>query len=526
MANVIIDDKHLYDIGDALRGHYGEILPGFTSELSETLIFRNRNYDDEGNYLGNRYPIELEEFEVYFPGASVINVTFTGYSMNDAENCYWTIGYFDEEIYDSVYSGTGATVTVGETYAVNNERVYVWVRDTGYGLSTHYGYGFYATITAQDADGNPVVGGTYSYTAPNTYKPREMAAAVAGLKSIPDEGLVITGNCDYRMSNNGWNWFIEAYGDDITTTKITSANNMFAGCYDLKTVSFDMNCTGTTYANMFNGCTKLTRAPSIVFTTTRTDRYYSFNTMFTGCNYLRDVENVLSNNDLDFLTTFKHTSAYSCHMYSSLFNNCYSLRKMPSWISKLRFNEEVTAYPSTSYILYRNMFYCCYALDEVVNLPVVRCAGTQTSNMFDSTVSGCSRLKEFTFETQEDGSPYVINWKNQTINLTQAGVVDYAGDVINYNSGITSDKLVDSAADYAALKNDEDWFTTVSDFSRYNHDSAVNTINSLPDCSAGSGNTIKFEPLYGLLTDGGAINTLTEEEIAVAAAKGWTVSFA
>ena len=67
-------------------------------------------------------------------------------------------------------------------------------------------------------------------------------------------------------------------------------------------------------------------------------------------------------------------------------------------------------------------------------------------------------------------------------------------------------------------------------FSRYNHDSAVATINSLPDTSAylatkGGTNTIKFYGVLGALTDGGAINTLTEQEIAVAAAKGWTVTF-
>jgi hypothetical protein len=64
------------------------------------------------------------------------------------------------------------------------------------------------------------------------------------------------------------------------------------------------------------------------------------------------------------------------------------------------------------------------------------------------------------------------------------------------------------------------------DYARYNHDSAVNTINSLPDTSAYGTNTIKFRGIAGSATDGGAINTLTEEEIAVATAKGWTVSFA
>ena len=42
--------------------------------------------------------------------------------------------------------------------------------------------------------------------------------------------------------------------------------------------------------------------------------------------------------------------------------------------------------------------------------------------------------------------------------------------------------------------------------------------------TAGGTNTIKFKGDSGSATDGGAINTLTEEEIAVATAKGWTVS--
>jgi hypothetical protein len=42
--------------------------------------------------------------------------------------------------------------------------------------------------------------------------------------------------------------------------------------------------------------------------------------------------------------------------------------------------------------------------------------------------------------------------------------------------------------------------------------------------ASGGTNTIKFKGASGAKTDGGAINTLTEEEIAVAAAKGWTVS--
>lgn len=72
-------------------------------------------------------------------------------------------------------------------------------------------------------------------------------------------------------------------------------------------------------------------------------------------------------------------------------------------------------------------------------------------------------------------------------------------------------------------------FKRVKD-SVYNHDSAVKTINSLPDTSAflaeaGGTNTIQFHSDQGANTEGGAIGNLTAEEIAIAAAKGWTVVF-
>ena len=171
----------------------------------------------------------------------------------------------------------------------------------------------------------------------------------------------------------------------------------------------------------------------------------------------------------------------------------------------------------------------CYALDEVRGLNPQ--TGTITSNLFSQTFLFCNRLKNIIFAMQEDGTPYSVNWKSQVIDLIN--YVGYASSktyILNYNSGITADKEVRDDASYQLLKNDPDWFTTNINYSRYNHDSAVATINSLPDTSAylataGGTNTIKFKGQAGASTDGGAINTLTEEEIAVAAAKGWTCSF-
>ena len=98
------------------------------------------------------------------------------------------------------------------------------------------------------------------------------------------------------------------------------------------------------------------------------------------------------------------------------------------------------------------------------------------------------------------------------------------------NYGMPSDTKISNDATYQLLKDNEDAWAEGKAYSRYNHDSAVETINTLPDTSAylaesgGTTNIIKFTGASGSATDGGAINTLTEAEIAVAAAKGWTVT--
>ena len=125
----------------------------------------------------------------------------------------------------------------------------------------------------------------------------------------------------------------------------------------------------------------------------------------------------------------------------------------------------------------------------------------------------------------DENTPYTRNWTSQTIdfNNIHAGYSYDQSNQLRY--GFTEETRITDDASYQLLKDNPDSWTTDPAYSRYNHDSAVRTINSLPDCSASGGtNTIKFNGAAGSATDGGAINTLTEEEIAVATAKGWTVS--
>ena len=83
----------------------------------------------------------------------------------------------------------------------------------------------------------------------------------------------------------------------------------------------------------------------------------------------------------------------------------------------------------------------------------------------------------------------------------------------------------DEASKQVAINNNMVPFSAGTATSLYNHDSAVETINSLPDCSGCAAQTIQFAGNAGSAY-GKAINTLTDEEIAVATAKNWTVAIA
>ena len=351
-----------------------------------------------------------------------------------------------------------------------------------------------------------------------------------GGEELPEEAFIITGNCMYKFAYNSWNWFLENYGDRITTVDINGTSYMFYNSTELTEIPFDINlknATGQNMTNMFYGCSALKEAPLIKGELPKPTGPYTgvvdTSYFFGGCRSLRNIpDDYFHNFGGD---AFWEASKQFSTSRGNMFNNCHSLRKAPDL--SIIINKNTSSYSH----LYNSLFGYCSSLDEVIDLPIIK-DQTLTSNFFQSTVTNCNRLKRFTFQTNEDGSPLVVQWKSQTLDLTQnVGYVSgYPTNVLNYNSGITSDKQVNDDATYQALKNDPDWFTTMISYSRYNHDSAVETINSLPDTSAylaanGGTNTIKFKGAAGSATDGGAINTLTEEEIAVATTKGWTVTF-
>lgn len=348
--------------------------------------------------------------------------------------------------------------------------------------------------------------------------PTEIGAIETGGGELPEEAFVISGNCSYKFGFTSWNWFFDLYKDRITTINITNANSLFNNNAEIEFIPFDINLASNnsqySCAHIFAGMTKLKTAPYIKGTVE------SINNCFYGCYGLKYIPEDWANHiDWSYINSYLYATC------GSIFYDCRSLRHIPASLLSSLWGTGTGA----NAVPYINMCYGCYTLDELCGLAVHQ--GTLTSNRSSSMLNYCYRLKNFTFATNGDGTCKTANWKSQTIDLSSDGYSYSSSYILDYNSDITADKEVKDDATYQALKDNPDWWTIKVEYSRYNHDSAVETINSLPDTSAylataGGTNTIKFKGAAGSATDGGAINTLTEEEIAVATAKGWTVTFA
>ena len=354
-----------------------------------------------------------------------------------------------------------------------------------------------------------------------TDMPTEISGISGGSGDLPEEALNITGDCSYKFYSGNWDWFINEYGEKVTTKDITNASYMFNGTSakycKVATIPFEFNCKGNVSCkNMFSWNLVVQEIGNINNLSPS-----DMTSMFQNCYKLKQLPDFV---DLNVTTLNASTSA----SLSSIFSNCYSLRSISEELLRNLHSSSTSMY----YVLYYQGFDNCCSLDEIKGLAVQR--KTLTSNCFTKTFDCCHRVKDIVFDLQGDGTPYTVSWKSQVIDLSSS--IGYAPNgrksyILNYNSGIKSTYAVSDGSTYQSLKNTTDWFTEDVAYSRYNHDSAVNTINSLPDTSAylstqsGATNTIKFTGASGEKTDGGAINTLTETEIAVAAVKGWTVSF-
>ena len=373
---------------------------------------------------------------------------------------------------------------------------------------------------------------TFEEDVTNTLTPGGMAEALNNYDMsmmIPDKAIVLTGNSQYRFAYNNWNWFIENCGDKVTTQDMRLMSNMFLNADALVSIPFDINAkqgSSSSVSYIFSGCKKLTEVPSI-----KNLRVSSMNYLCGECHLIKSIPNDWTDT-WDWSDIDNSTSAYGGNM-DNIFNGCYNLRSVPTWFF---LHGNPVANNSYSSIYYA--FQHCHSLEKVegIRLPA---NVTWTSNAFNSTFQNCYRLKSVTFALQPDGSPYVHNIKNQTIDLTTAGYVATSSksQFLSRCPDFTEANIIDNYDKWEAYFGDPfadksaggsgNGFAVGTEYSTFTRTAVKRLFKTLPDVTGGSSNVIKLSRSAGsAMKAREAMTNLTEEEIAVATARGWTVTLA
>lgn len=347
-----------------------------------------------------------------------------------------------------------------------------------------------------------------------TYKVEQKVYNIGYTPTDAELTISTSANSFFYEDNNAW--ILQQFGGRLTFKELVEAKKMLYSTTDKVSSDFTLTfkpSADTIFINGFAAYSTRTNLPTIKWP----EVIHSINCQNDAFAYLDNVRELSD----DY---FGDKGLIVNDGYMGNWNHCYSLRHIPSsYFAAMQRGRN----NNNKYAQWMGTFVASYWLDELVGVPVDY-TNNYTSNNFNFS-GGLSHLKDYIFAT-DNGQPYTAKWKNQTMRLdAKTGYWDASLPLYFYNSGISADKEVSNDATYNALKDDPDWFTLNKSYSRYNHDSALRTINSLPDCSAyvasGGTNTIIFEAEAGSKTDGGSCGSLTAEEIAIASAKGWTISF-
>ena len=227
------------------------------------------------------------------------------------------------------------------------------------------------------------------------------------------------------------------------------------------------------------------------------------------------------------LYSYHGTTSSSYLMYWAFSNN-YALREIPiEWSNILRMTTGTSLMWANS-TRTKEQFQNNVSLESLEVPPFYAPGKTLSSAM----TFNCAfpRLNSFVFVPLPNSKNFYYTG-GVTVDTSTSGWGYYLGQTqgtlpsyYKTYTDITLDDEVYDEESYEKNKDNPNWYTTMVEYSRYNHDSAVETINSLYQIQSGYYATIQFDSAAGSKTDGGAIGDLTEEEIAVATDKGWTVT--
>ena len=351
----------------------------------------------------------------------------------------------------------------------------------------------------------------------DTYTPAEMATAISSIQTgggggeLTEEDLTFTGDLRYFNYYGRMGKLIKKCGSKMRFNSVDSLSYAFYGNDPLNSdfSNWTIDLSRCDLTSCFASQSSITGFPKFQGTV------YSLANLFNYSSSIELIRDDLFSADIEFIC--KSTN----NKYYGIFSNCEKLKKVPLWFKNMTFavDKDFNYGPYTS--VYYKAFQNCYDLKELT-LPIFPAPAKLKSNCFQQTFENVRSMRKFVFAPPPAGNEAVL-WAKQTINL--------ANYDCGYYPSASGSKVIYDDETYNLYKNDPDARVRTLEYSFYNHDSALETIRSLPYAQmvdipqSDLQNVIKFYGKSGEKTDGGAINTLTAEEIAIATNKGWTVSF-
>ena len=351
----------------------------------------------------------------------------------------------------------------------------------------------------------------------DTYTPAEMATAISSIETgggggeLTEEDLTFTNDLSYFNYYGRMSKIIKKCGSKMKFNGIINLYYAFKGNDPLNSdfSNWTINLYKCKLEECFSGQNYITAYPKLQGTVTSLRRLFYSNL---------DMESIPD--DL-----FSAGTEFICkewgQNYDGIFYNCHHLKKLPLWFKNMTFTVDKDFNYSSYQTVYKDTFYECYNLKELI-LPIVPAPAKLKDNCFGKTFYYATGMRKFVFAPPPAGNESVL-WTKQTINL--------ADGECGYDRFTSGPKAIYDDETYNLYKNDPDARAQTLEYSFYNHDSALETIRSLPYAQmvdipdSQLQNVIKFYGKSGEKTDGGAINTLTTQEIAIATNKNWTVSF-
>ena len=500
MARYSISNTTLTALGDSVRRFAGDT-------RIESIPYDKKQYQFDSNI----YNSVDRQFILPTGGASKLKVVRISCEPNNATGAM----YWDKcDIPGNLFPGFNYTSFEVIPDAGVNEVCF-------YSLTSNVSYTF--EVSYFNADGQPMT--IYlDEEVVNTLTPGQMAEALNNYDLsvvIPESELTITGDCNFKFAYGGWDWFITQLQDKITTKNIKGANSMFYRS-KISGIPFDINLAVITdnysthnLSRMFYSAENISTMPMIY-----NAKPGDISSMFYGCHNLTYFPKGFAENwDWSYFDT--STSSYDGNM-GNLFGYCKRLRAIPK-VFLLHGNP----YSAYSYSITYSGFTGCFSLEKLEDVFIAYKASYtgSYSNSFSSIVSDCFRLKKFTLMTQEDGTPYTVNWNRQIIDLTTVGFCSDT-NMITGNTDFTTETKIDTIEKwhgYIDGSYPDGWANDVA-YSTFGATAVKELLATLPTTS-GTGCTIKLKQGASNAVPREEMTSLTEEDIAVATAKGWTITF-